>query len=87
MLFNKCTSCGCGNILNKLLWCMPCVKIPIGQNHYVTPSDISTFSNLLSVENSLTCLTKNICNSCSNNNCKCNNCCNKSCNVRGLLPK
>ncbi len=61
MLFNKCTSCGCGSILNKLLLCMPNVKLPIGKGHYVTPCNISLFSNLACVENSLSCLTKNIC--------------------------
>lgn len=87
MLFNKSTSCGCGSFLNRLLWCMPCVKIPIGQNHYVNPSDISMFSNLLCVENSLTCLTKNKCNNCSCNNSNCSVFGNNCFNFKRLLRK
>jgi hypothetical protein len=43
---------------NKLLFCIPS-KFNLGKCHYVTGKNISVFSNLLCIENSLTNLTCN----------------------------
>jgi len=47
---------------NKLLYSLP-VKFNLGKCHYLTGKDISIFSNLLCIENTLTNLTCNCKNS------------------------
>lgn len=48
-------------LLNYLLCCSN-YKFPISNTHYVTGKDISCFSKIACIENTLTCFT---------NNCKC----------------
>jgi len=44
----------------KSFLCASNVKLPINNSHYVTGKDIYLFSNLASVENTLSCFTNNI---------------------------
>lgn len=54
---------------NKLIDSLLCYnnfKLPITKSHYITGKEIHLFSNFLCVENTLTNLTCNIQNICSN---------------------
>jgi len=51
--------------INSLIYSMP-NKIKLGKCHYVTGKNISIFSNLLCIENSLTNLTCNCKNTLGN---------------------
>lgn len=55
-----------GRKLANCILCSSNLKFPIYKGHYLTGKNISLFSNLLCIENSLnniTCSMKNICNS------------------------
>ena len=45
--------------LNSFL-CSSNVKLPLSNSHYITGKNIYLFSNLASVENTLSCFTNNI---------------------------
>ena len=48
------------NILKGFLCnCNP--KLPLSNNHYITGKNIWLFSNMVQIENTLTCFTSNIC--------------------------
>ncbi len=60
----------CPQNLAKYILCHSNLKLPINNSHYITGSEISFFSNIMCVENELTCLTNNLkcyITSCKNN--------------------